>query len=386
MALAGLPAACGATTSAVRSVPAPSSSAASASASASCGSVARAELVAVARRIYDQAAHGRNAVSAVRRLRRSSSLAGAVAARDPRAVRAVLTPLLKHQITRIQVTAGSRTLARIGSAPAYAPIRGTIRSGRHIVGHYVLAVSDSRAFQGLARSLIGATARFVRGTGPASGRASGASFKAMLFPSRRATISLTLPSLPPSLCGATPAETRLNAIAYAARNLMQGEAHGSAVARTLHRAAADPAFRSAVVAGDPAALRTAIVGLFRDHRFHIVRVRAWQGTRLINDVGGPYVLSPATGTISRPGGAVAGRFMLSVQDDTGFIKLVHRFTGADVVLHTSTGTVPGSNLSPGPAFVPGVSTVSYHGVVYHSYGFTGTAFPSGTLDVTLLMR
>ena len=301
MALAGLPAACGATTSAVRSVPAPSSSAASASAPASCVSVARAELVAVARRIYDQAAHGRNAVSAVRRLRRSSSLAGAVAARDPRAVRAVLTPLLKHQITRIQVTAGSRTLARIGSAPAYAPIRGTIRSGRHIVGHYVLAVSDSRAFQGLARSLIGATARFVRGTGPASGPASGASFKAMLFPSRRATISLTLPSLPPSLCGATPAETRLNAIAYAARNLMQGEAHGSAVARTLHRAAADPAFRSAVVAGDPAALRTAIVGLFRDHRFHIVRVRAWQGTRLINDVGGPYVLSPATGTISRPG-------------------------------------------------------------------------------------
>ena len=48
--------------------------------------------------------------------------------------------------------------------------------------------------------------------------------------------------------------------------------------------------------------------------------------------------------------------------------------------------MPGSNLSPGPAFVPGLSTVTYNGVVYHSYGFTGTAFPSGTLDVTLLMR
>ena len=154
----------------------------------------------------------------------------------------------------------------------------------------------------------------------------------------------------------------------------------------MHHAAIDPAFRSAVAAGDPAAVRAAIVGLFRNNRFHIVRVRAWRGTHLINDVGGPYVLSPATGTIAGPGGAVAGRFMLSVQDDTGFIKLVHRFTGAEVILHTGTATVPGSTLSPGPAFVPGLSTVSYRGVAYRSYGFTGTAFPSGKLDVSLLVR
>jgi hypothetical protein len=141
-----------------------------------------------------------------------------------------------------------------------------------------------------------------------------------------------------------------------------------------------------VAAGDPVALRAAIVGLFRDNRFHIVRVRAWRGTHLIGDVGGPYVLSPATGTIVGAGGAVAGRFMLAVQDDTGFIKLVHRFTGAGVLLHTSTGSVPGSTLSPGPAFVSGLSTVSYRGVAYRSYGFVGTAFPSGRLEVRLLVR
>jgi hypothetical protein len=229
---------------------------------------------------------------------------------------------------------------------------------------------------------MGATARFVRGAGSGSD----SSLTATLFPSGPATIALALPTPSASLCGATAADTRLNTIGYAARNLMRGEAHGPAVARTLRDAAVDPAFRSAVVAGNPAAVRAAIVGLFRDRALHIVRVRAWRGPRLINDVGGPYVLSPATGTITAPGGAVAGRFMLSVQDDTGFIKLVHRFTGADVVLHTSTGTVPGSNLSPGPAFVPGLSTVAYHGVVYRSYGFTGTTFPSGTLEVTLLVR
>ena len=374
MAFAGIPIACGASTTAVTSSPVASTAA------APCANVAHAELVAVARRIYAQGAHGRNEVSAVRRLARSSSLGRAVAARDSRAVRAALAPLLKHQITRIDVTAGARTLARIGSAPAYAPVSGTIRSGGRVVGRYVLAVSEDRAFAGLVHSLTGATVHF----GGAPG--SGAAFAATLFPSGHTTISLALPRLSPSLCGPTAADTRLNAIGYVARNVMAGEARGSAVARTLHHAAIDPAFRGAVAAGDPAAVRAAIVGLFRNNRFHIVRVRAWRGTHLINDVGGPYVLSPATGTIAGPGGAVAGRFMLSVQDDTGFIKLVHRFTGADVVLHTGTATVPGSTLSPGPAFVPGLSTVSYRGVAYRSYGFTGTAFPSGKLDVSLLVR
>jgi hypothetical protein len=30
--------------------------------------------------------------------------------------------------------------------------------------------------------------------------------------------------------------------------------------------------------------------------------------------------------------------------------------------------------------------VRYRGVAYRSYGFTGTAFPSGKLDVSLLVR
>jgi hypothetical protein len=77
--------------------------------------------------------------------------------------------------------------------------------------------------------------------------------------------------------------------------------------------------------------------------------------------------------------------MLSVQDDTGFIKLMHRFTGADVVLHTGAGTVPGSNLSPGPPFSAGLQTVTYRGHRYRADGFSAPAFPSGRLNVSLLV-
>jgi hypothetical protein len=139
-----------------------------------------------------------------------------------------------------------------------------------------------------------------------------------------------------------------------------------------------------VAAADPAAVRAAIVGFFGNSRFHIVRVRAWNGTHLINDVGGPDVLSPAAGVIRGPTGQVVGRFMVAIQDDRGYITLVRLFTGADVVLHTTGGTVPGSSLVPGPAFAPGLTTTRYRGRTYRALGLTGTTFPTGTLEVSVL--
>jgi hypothetical protein len=297
-------------------------------------------------------------------------------------VRAAVAPLLKHQITRIEITGtGGRTLASIGHTTTFAPTRGAIVARGRVVGRYVMSVSSQASYRGLVHGLTGATARF----GVTARPHAAASFPATLYPTGRGRISLTLPVVPSSLCGSTAADTRLNVMGLVARNVMAGEAHSAATRRTVHHVARDPAFRSAVAARDPAAVRAAIIGFFRDHGHHIVRVRAWSGTQLINDVGGPFVLSPAVGTVTGPGGRTVGRFMVAVQDDTGLIKLVHRFTGADVVLHTSRGTVPGSMLTPGPPFTKGLETVTYAGRTYRSIGLTGTTFPTGELDVSLLV-
>jgi hypothetical protein len=356
------------------------SSSASTSPAVSCQQVERSELVAVAHRIYAQAVSGRNETAAVARIQASAPLAGAVAAGNPHAVSAALAPLLKNQIVRIDISGGGRTLATAGSAAAYAPVRGAIRFGGRVVGQYVLSVGDERAFTGITGGLTGATVAFARN--PAK---SATTFPATTFPSGRTFVSLALPRQTRAVCGATAADTRLNTIGSVAQNLMNSEMHGSAAKQTLRHAAGNAAFRRAIAAGDPAAVWNAIVGFFRDSRFHIVRVRAWRGTRLINDVGGPYVLSPASSAIRGPSGATVGHFMLSVQDDTGFIKLVHRFTGADVVLNTAAGPVPGSNLYPGPPFATGLRTVTYRGRSYRDLGFDGTAFPSGRLHVSLLL-
>ena len=99
---------------------------------------------------------------------------------------------------------------------------------------------------------------------------------------------------------------------------------------------------------------------------HVVRIRATDAHgRLVNDVGGPFVLAPASAPVELHGRRV-GTATLSIQDDTGYIKLMRRFTGAGVALYTAGGAVPGSTPLRGEVF-----------------SFTATAFPSGPLRISL---
>ena len=114
-----------------------------------------------------------------------------------------------------------------------------------------------------------------------------------------------------------------------------------------------------------------------------MRVRATTASgHLVNDVGGPYVLAPASRTILDHGRAV-GRVTLSVQDDAGFIKLMRRFTGAGVVLRTRSGVVPGSATAP-PAMTTRTMAAT-DGTRFATSTFTARAFPSGPLQVALLV-
>jgi hypothetical protein len=334
---------------------------------ASCAAAARGEIVTVARRIYRQAVSGRNEVAAAGRLARSVALARAVDARNPRAIRAALAPVIHNRIVRIDIAAGGRTLVRVGTSRAYAPVRGRIGTGS-----YVMSVGDQKSYEAITRGLTGATVTF--------GGSGGISFPATTFPGHATRVHIALPAQPAVACGTTAADTRAGTIGLIGRNLVYAESKGATAVMTLHHAAKNRAFTRAIASGSPAAVRAAIIGFFKDSHFHIVRVRAWKGGHLITDVGGPYVISPAT--MSLPGG---GRFMLSVQDDTGYIKLMHRFTGADVVLRLHGQTVPGSNLSPGPPYMAGLSAVTYRGRHYRMVGFEAPAFPSGTLQVSLLV-
>ena len=72
---------------------------------------------------------------------------------------------------------------------------------------------------------------------------------------------------------------------------------------------------------------------------HIVRLRVLQGGRLLADIGGPYIIAPAGGSL-RFHGRVVGTYLLSVQDDLGFVGLERRLVGAPLILHVGAVRVP----------------------------------------------
>jgi hypothetical protein len=334
----------------------------------SCAPTVDAALRGVAMRIYEQAAAGPNVVSATRRLARSPALARAVERGDAAQTRAALRPLLRSQIHRVVVTRGRRVLASLGTSRALAPVRGVVRdAGGRPVGRYTMAIGDDAAVVGLIRALTGTEVRILPANREAPGPAT-ASFAATAFPSGAVRVWLIGGAAP--ACGSTPAQTTNATIGAIATRLYRVEAGGPSTRRVLRYVARDRRFVAAVADDDPVALRAAIVRFFRTPSLHVVRVRATTADgRLVGDVGGPFVLAPASIVVREPGGRVVGRVTLSVQDDTGYMKLVRRFTGSGVAMRTATGEVPGSSPAGGdpPAF-----------------GFTARAFPEGAVTVALV--
>jgi hypothetical protein len=352
-----------------------------------CGDVVATTLRAIARRIYAQAAHGANVRAALRRLHGSTALAAAVRRGDAAATRAAVIPLLKHQIHRIIITRGPRVLATIHGAPALAPVHGILRDAAGVpVGRFVLAVADQAAIARITQTLTGARVTLSATSTPAPAGTRTVSYAATAFPRGRLHVGLTIGAPVLQRCGPTVRATVAATVGAVGERLAHAESGGPAVVRVLRHVATDPGFRAAVADDDPAALRTAIVRFFRTRSLHVVRVRATTADgRLVADVGGPYVLSPATTTVRDANGRVLGHVTLSVQDDTGFIKLVHRFTGAAVILQTPAGAVPGSSLRPAPAAIPARGTLTARGHLYDTYTFTARAFPDGPLSVALLL-
>jgi hypothetical protein len=370
-----------------------------------CAQAVHNELRDVALRVYDQAARGVNVATSEGRLARSRALAAAVARDDPAATRAALRPLLRAQIRRIVITRGPRVLADLGTGAALAPMHGVLRDAAGApVGRYTFAVGEDSGIARLVHALTGAqvvmragghrvatTLAAARGPLPTSGTATldgvsyaVSSFRATAFPTGSLRVWVLTPPASGALCGATHAATVADTIGAVGERLFRDEQSGASTARVLRVVAGDRGFIGAVASDDPAALRAAIVRFFRDPTLHVVRIRAvTAGGTLVNDVGGPYVLAPASAPV-RSNGRVIGRITLSIQDDTGYIKLMHRFTGAQVILRTPAGLVPGSSLSPGPSTVPSRGAVTYAGRAYQAFSFAAQAFPSDPLRISLL--
>lgn len=359
-------------------VPTAGATAATGVASAVCTGTADATEADVVRRIYAQAVDGRLVASVTRRLARSVALSAAVATRDRGAIEAAVVPLWRSQLHRLIVTdRAGHVLYTRGRTPALAPFTRLIRGpGGAVVGRYTAAVSSDAALTGIAADVTGgrvvvrsAGGRMLASSGQRHGPAR-AVVRGTAFPSGAVVITLAPPPVGAGQCSTDPAVTHALSVANVGRRLFATEAGSAQTVRVLAHVAASRAFQDAVAAHSARRLRAQILRFFADPRLHVVRIRATDSSgALIGDVGGPYALAPASAPVRRSGRRV-GTVTLAVQDDTGYIKLLGRFTGAAVALRAPNGPVPGSDPLP-----PGGGR--------QQVGYTVGAFPRGPLDVTL---
>ena len=83
-------------------------------------------------------------------------------------------------------------------------------------------------------------------------------------------------------------------------------------------------------------------------------------------------------------GRPIGSFVLSIQDDEGYLRLTRRLVGLKVLMRTRAGIVR-NDLGPDPGAVPASGSYSYRSEGFRVVTFTAGAFPSGPLTINVLI-
>jgi hypothetical protein len=372
--------------------------------SPNCATTVAGTLGTVAARVYHEAATGGDVAQAVHRVQSSAALTAAIASGNAGGARTALQGLLAGQIVRVEILRNGRVFAQAGSGAAIAPAHGLLPGTS---ASFILSTQPTHAYLQVVHQVTGAQVLLRAGAHPLTGTLGG-SFPARspsagaltlggesyqsstlpgaVYPTGPLQIVLLVPSATIS-CPGSLAQARVETLGHVGERIYQEELHSPDVTTTLRSMESSTAFQRAVAAGSVAATHAAIDGFFKAH-IHVVRVRvtidrSGIDQRLLIDDGGPFVLAPVHGTL-RSGGHVVGHFEMAIQDDAGYLKLAHLFTGAEVLMRTGAQQVMGT-LSPGPINVPDRGEVAYRERTYQAYSFIGEAFPEGPLRISLLL-
>lgn len=248
-------------------------------------------------------------------------------------------------------------------------------------GYNMTAMSRKRAILGLL-ALICALLGIARLSARTDTEAS-TSRPAALAPLADARASGTA-SLSGPACSSATGETLAAVDGNVAERIYRDELKGTQTIADRRQVEEYGPLLAALSEGKRSAVRVAVSSLVYSHT-HIVRLRVSQGGSLLADVGGPYIIAPVGGNLYLQGRLV-GRYLLSVQDDLGFVGLEKRLIGMPLVLDVNHARIPLSGtVEIHPVTLPARGPVLVRRVTYQAYGFDAKAYPSGTLHITVLI-
>jgi hypothetical protein len=169
-----------------------------------------------------------------------------------------------------------------------------------------------------------------------------------------------------------------------AEEVSGGQAHA-----TLRRVARDRALLGALRSGDLTRLRSYVHGRFDRmwYHWHVSRLRIVRGSRILTDVGVPFVVAPSQMALRDAHGRSLATLQVSIQDVIGFVRYMHRNYPVDVVVrgrgaaHVRTSLPAALN-----ARLPDAGTTTVAGTRYQVRSFRQTALGNEPVRVWILQR
>jgi hypothetical protein len=185
-------------------------------------------------------------------------------------------------------------------------------------------------------------------------------------------------------CGAAAQATIAAVDAAVTAHIYANEIAGREVNTDIAHVTAAADLSKAVAADDAAATHTAVLRLIFHPAWHIVRLQVFdRGGKLLADIGGTWTIAPVSGDL-KSGSRRIGRFLMSVQDDTGETKLETRFVGNPVAIYVD-GILVAQRYGAFPAALPKGSSLTLAHRRYAIVNQTFNAFPSGSLAEIMLV-
>lgn len=181
----------------------------------------------------------------------------------------------------------------------------------------------------------------------------------------------------------------IDVLTQEARQRYREETQGAVVHAQLNRIAGDQRMLALLRGSDMNALRRYVRGEFNSvwyHR-HVSRMRIVRGSRMLVDVGVPFVVAPAEKTLRDAQGHVLGTLQVSIQDVIGFVRYMHRKFPVDVVVRGKGQAHVRSSLPAATSMtLPSSGTVTVGGRRMAVRSFPETALGNEPVTVWILAK
>jgi hypothetical protein len=183
---------------------------------------------------------------------------------------------------------------------------------------------------------------------------------------------------------------RIEASVVAAKAIYRNETEGAKVPQELARIARDPTLLRALGRGDLAGAQAAAhdqLWIPLNHWAHVTRISVIRGPRVLinatvnND--GVFVVTPGRRLLHLHGRSL-GTLLVSLQDVTGFVKLIRHVTGADALVRGASGHVRTSLPAARRVRLPVSGPVTIAGRAYLTRSFRETGWGNEPLTVWIL--